>query len=451
MPHDVCIIGSGFAGTFLGLRLVERGVRTVIIEAGSQPGAPRDPSAFAYTNSGAVEYPIAASRVIGLGGSSNHWSGLLTRLRPADFEVRSRFGQLSDWPIAYADLEPYYCESERLLSAAGPAPIEDAEPERWCAYPFEQQPAPNLNARIDDRDCSFFQVARSRRDGRGGPVRLLERELPRFRQAAGASLLSGLQVTRLVSTDGRSVDHALAKSADGESLRIRAREFVIAAGVVESARLLLLSQRGDGGARPASGLVGRYFHVHPLLESQRRLRPRNEIEQSIYQTSSLADVYQARGLNACDYQLVGSSRSGLGLRALVATEPRADNRIALSASRSDAFGESIPDLSFAYSERDHRTFSHCGAVLGRHEQSDSRTPIADSYRWHPAGTCRMAASPDEGVVDSNGRVFGVDNLYVSGASTFPNSGVANPTDTVVALTLRLGDHLLARLRSEGWG
>ena len=50
----------------------------------------------------------------------------------------------------------------------------------------------------------------------------------------------------------------------------------------------------------------------------------------------------------------------------------------------------------------------------------------------------------DGVVDRDNRVFGVDNLYVSGACTFPTSGTANPTLTVVALTLRLADHLVAR-------
>ena len=104
--HDVCIVGSGFAGTYLGLRLVERGFDVAVIEAGDRPGAPRPPGFFSYTNSGEVAYPIGASRVIGLGGSSNHWSGLLTRLRPADFELQTRFGVQQDWPISYVDLEP---------------------------------------------------------------------------------------------------------------------------------------------------------------------------------------------------------------------------------------------------------------------------------------------------------------------------------------------------------
>ncbi len=65
--------------------------------------------------------------------------------------------------------------------------------------------------------------------------------------------------------------------------------------------------------------------------------------------------------------------------------------------------------------------------------------------FHHMGTTRMHASPREGVVDPNGRVHGVKNLYVAGSSVFPTAGFANPTLTIVALTLRLADHLKTRL------
>ena len=63
------------------------------------------------------------------------------------------------------------------------------------------------------------------------------------------------------------------------------------------------------------------------------------------------------------------------------------------------------------------------------------------YRCHPGGTCRMAADEKGGVVDPTARVFGMENLYVSGTATFPSAGTANPTLTVVALALRLADDI----------
>jgi choline dehydrogenase-like flavoprotein len=62
---------------------------------------------------------------------------------------------------------------------------------------------------------------------------------------------------------------------------------------------------------------------------------------------------------------------------------------------------------------------------------------------HQMGTTRMSDVPNKGVVDKDGRVHGVENLYVAGSSVFPTSGAANPTLTIVALTIRMGDTLLA--------
>ena len=71
----------------------------------------------------------------------------------------------------------------------------------------------------------------------------------------------------------------------------------------------------------------------------------------------------------------------------------------------------------------------------------------DDWEYHLADVChhmggtRMAHSAEKGVVDSNCRVFGQDNLYIAGSSVFPNGGQANPTLTIVQLSLRLADHL----------
>jgi choline dehydrogenase-like flavoprotein len=64
-----------------------------------------------------------------------------------------------------------------------------------------------------------------------------------------------------------------------------------------------------------------------------------------------------------------------------------------------------------------------------------------SSRAHHLGTTRMSDSPENGVVDSNCKVYGISNLYIAGSSVFPTGGHANPTLTLIALTLRLADHL----------
>lgn len=64
-----------------------------------------------------------------------------------------------------------------------------------------------------------------------------------------------------------------------------------------------------------------------------------------------------------------------------------------------------------------------------------------AYGGHHIGTVRMSASPTSGVVDQDCKVFGLNNLYVAGSATFPTSSQANPTLTIVALSLRLAKHL----------
>ncbi len=70
-----------------------------------------------------------------------------------------------------------------------------------------------------------------------------------------------------------------------------------------------------------------------------------------------------------------------------------------------------------------------------------------SMGFHHMGTTRMHEDPKRGVVDPQLRVHGIENLFVTGSSVFPTSGAANPTFTIVALTLRLADHLKQRFGS----
>jgi choline dehydrogenase-like flavoprotein len=79
------------------------------------------------------------------------------------------------------------------------------------------------------------------------------------------------------------------------------------------------------------------------------------------------------------------------------------------------------------------------ARFGRIETIEQRAPDPNAH--HHAGTTRMSENPADGVVDANCRVHGVDNLYLAGASVFPTAGYANPTLTILALSLRLAGHL----------
>ena len=80
--------------------------------------------------------------------------------------------------------------------------------------------------------------------------------------------------------------------------------------------------------------------------------------------------------------------------------------------------------------------------LGQLSSPDEEIRYTDAS--HHMGTTRMSATAKHGVVDTDCRVHGLANLYIAGSSVFPSAGHANPTSAIVALALRLADHLRAR-------
>jgi choline dehydrogenase-like flavoprotein len=150
--------------------------------------------------------------------------------------------------------------------------------------------------------------------------------------------------------------------------------------------------------------------------------------------------------------------------------PNPDSRVTLSDER-DAFGQRKARLNWQLSDLDkHSVLRHNQlldeelrrAEIGHLCVSDwmgngaawrpdappdparlwfRESPMRFYGVWHHMGTTRMAESPQRGVCNANCRVYGVDNLYVAGASVFPTGGAAPPTLTIVALSLRLADHL----------
>jgi choline dehydrogenase-like flavoprotein len=131
--------------------------------------------------------------------------------------------------------------------------------------------------------------------------------------------------------------------------------------------------------------------------------------------------------------------------------PNPENRVALSSLR-DAYGVPRIELHWRWRPEEQaelerlRTVIAAGlesADLGRVRIETGMRPDPNAH--HHAGTTRMHADPRHGVVDADSLVHGTDNLYVAGSSVFPTAGFANPTLTIVALALRLADHLKARM------
>ncbi len=147
---------------------------------------------------------------------------------------------------------------------------------------------------------------------------------------------------------------------------------------------------------------------------------------------------------------------GIGLSTRVEQVPNPDSRISLAAER-DALGMRRAQLDWRLTDLDKhsavRAMELLGAELGRTGLGRLRIDAVEGPQWpadltggwHQMGTTRMSDDPTTGVVDRDQKVFGTDNLYIAGSSVFTTAGSGTPTMTIVALTLRLVDHLKAQL------
>jgi choline dehydrogenase-like flavoprotein len=157
---------------------------------------------------------------------------------------------------------------------------------------------------------------------------------------------------------------------------------------------------------------------------------------------------------------VGSSVYELFTR--IEQAPNADSRITLD-SEKDALGMPRAQLHWVLTPLEKSSLRKIGELIGQQageasvarvqlmdylqDEKDDSWPYFTGGGWHHMGTTRMSDDPRTGVVDANCQVHGISNLLVAGSSCFVTAGAANPTLTLVALSLRLSDHLKKMLRA----
>jgi choline dehydrogenase-like flavoprotein len=151
----------------------------------------------------------------------------------------------------------------------------------------------------------------------------------------------------------------------------------------------------------------------------------------------------------------------ISLQHQIEQSPNPDSRVKLGSDR-DALGVPRVELDWRFGEPEQRTLRRVNEILAqqvgaagigrlRIVEDDEETGWPPGVRgaWHQMGTTRMSEDAGDGVVDPDCRVHGISNLFVAGSSVFPTSGTSNPTLTIVALALRLADHIKELLNGNG--
>jgi choline dehydrogenase-like flavoprotein len=303
---DVCIVGAGAAGGILALELARRGVRVVVLESGPRHDFARRgeyvkaylkshnpwrtlPSLDRETVGGTTPYRLEGRRVRGVGGSTLHWEGSALRFHANDFRLRSLYGVADDWPVSYAELERDYAVAEAMLGVAGAAdePWASARSSPFPLPPFPFSYSDTLFARAGQTvGVALHHLPQARNSvpygGRaqcqacgtcavcptGAKASVDLTHVPQAEATGNARIVAGTTVLRLEVDPTGTVVAAVHAGSDKVQRRLRARLFILAAGAVENARLLLLSTSRDfpNGLANRSGLVGRYFMSHPSID-----------------------------------------------------------------------------------------------------------------------------------------------------------------------------------------
>ncbi|MFP6581071.1 MAG: GMC family oxidoreductase [Candidatus Hydrogenedentota bacterium] len=302
-------------------------------------------------------------------------------------------------------------------------------------------------------------------------------------------------VDLVMNEAGSAVESLKVATLRKNTFTVRAKRFILATGGIENARLLLLANSTQPeGIGNQHGLVGRYFSGHMTIQNNSLLYFTN-IAQSLrlYIGRNLNDTWgvlkttktlQAKHrlpnatltlgqgpsrLRSSDEAILKSAYladgrmkepdlSGFNVRGnylsvyLMSEEaPNAESRVSLNDER-DALGLRRVQLDWKFTSVDldavmksfelfAREFGASG--MGRMKSVHKRNEVLVNAGMssHHIGTTRMDDDPQRGVVDTDCKVHGVDNLYVAGSSVFPSAGIVNPTLTIIALGLKLCSHL----------
>ena len=486
---DIVVIGSGMGGATTALELARRGADVLVLERGRR--LPRELANWSATavfserryrpaehwldGAGATFAPGVHYVV---GGNTKVYGASLPRLRERDFAaIEHRDGTSPAWPFPYAALEPYYAEAEVIYRVHGTAGEDPTEPWRAAPFPYPalahepyiadlaqrlraQGVTPSANAMGVDLRPGGTCVRCATCDGFPCPLGAKsDAEICAIEPAVAtgnARLEEGIRVRRIATTaDGRSVSHLLADGPDGP-VRIGGGRFVVSAGAVNSAALLLASadEKHPRGLANSSDQVGRNFMMHNNAHVIAvDLDRRNDV--TFQKTLSVNDWYLDGGdgypLGAM--QLIGKVQGVMmqtrapwvprvlldriaarSVAWLVMAEdlPHPDNRVIV-----DSAGR-ITTVRTARGVSTHRALHKRAKQLLRAAGYDAvLTQWFDiSMNSHQCGTVRAGLDPATSVLDPWGKAHELDNLWVIDGGFFPSSAAMNPALTIAAQALR---------------
>lgn len=554
--YDVCIIGSGAGAGPVAYELALAGYSVVVLEKGKwykeadfskdelkntlreaySPNlkdefhvieTPNEDGSFEANST----YDTGNSFWNGtlVGGSSNFMSGYFHRLRPEDFRLLSEFGpiegaNIADWPISYEDLEPYYTKVEHVVGVSGRAEKSRyATPRSEENFPYPPTLEHPLSARIDkaceklgytsstmarailprrvgDRNgCYYSNYCGSYGCTSGAKGSSRAALLDKAVKSGNCTIIQEAMVYRLESDAKGRVTAAHYFDSDGQSQRVTARIFNVAAMAIETSRLLLMSvgEQFPDGLANNSGQVGKNLLFSAGGSGMGFLPYSNysdsEVEQmkvrGLFINRSLEDWYfldkevfgkpmkgglidfmfrHANPVARANSEKWGDSgllwglplkkrlekvfKEGRFLRFEVFNDwlPTDNCFVTLDKDARDKWGNAVAKVRTGYHQHDLEVGRYLAQKAEDVLKALNAEEIYSRVSGSPppnlvAGGCRFGDDPRTSVLDKYCRAHEVENLYVSDGSFMPTGGSVTYTWTIYANAFRVADQIKRQL------
>lgn len=458
-PWDCILVGTSFAAMFfaLGLKRKHPRLSVLFIERGqfashqqqiADQGARRYED-FSQTNTSRRDKVWVASKLFG--GNSNCWSGCTPRQTPSDFRMRSRYGIGVDWPLSYADLEPFYCDVEDVMEVAGGGTEHLMPRSRPFPHLAHAPSMAEVQLRAHDPDIWTAQ-ATARSNGGSRPNCCANALCSLCPVDAKFTILTGLDhfltdqthvllghECRSVTTSAGRASGVVVRDSAGREHELRAPLIGLGANAVQNAAILLRSGVnnpliGRGIVEQSSQLVTYNIPFPNYFGGTHITGNGYGCYESDFVSEKASVLIEVRNdlLHARPER--GKWLNNMRLKFIAADIPNPENRVTLKGDE--------PHIEWS----GHSAYSLAGLAHAIEATTaalpfDAEITATADYaptESHIQGMAPMATRREDGVVDQYCEVFGLGGLHALGAGAFPTCPAANPTLTLSALSLRSG-------------
>lgn len=489
---DLCIVGAGAAGISIAIDWLNSGKSVVVLEAG---GFEFDAATQALNNGsniGQRYFSLPATRLRFFGGTTMHWGGYCTPLDPIDFEARS-YVPNSGWPISYeefASFLPDACKMVEIDDQGWDLDAYIADKENYPSLPlnprvyysklFKFSPPTRFGnkyreALVKSTSLTLFTHANLSDITLGETGKAVQQVMAKSRNGNRLTVnakhyvlaMGAIQNSRMLLANKKQQKQGIGNSNDlvgryfMEHPEVKTGQIFLKRS--QSMKLYLFDYMKIEMYSELA-IAEQAQKEHQILNVTAALHPK-ELSGDFAWINRLpedgAESYEfwmkAEKKNRARPASDVNTRKYLAYQMQIRMEqsPNPDSRITLDNKR-DQLGIPEPVLNWQFTDLERNSIKRMHEVLGKELiQSDVGRLHAPDWvfdpeidwpntlggGWHHMGTTRMHTDPKKGVIDANCTVHGIVNLHLAGSSCFPTAGAANPTLSLIALSLRLSNYL----------